>query len=54
MFCQKFKETVDILRVNETKVNSRNAFIESLFALKSAKQSKSDKKDLLSRLSMYS
>ena len=32
--------------VNETKVPSRNAFIDNLCALKSAKESKNDKKTL--------
>ena len=35
---QKFLKTVHPLKVNKTKVTSRNAFIENLFALESEKK----------------
>ena len=34
------------LRVNETKVTSRNAFIDNFFALESEKEPKNDEKSL--------
>ena len=34
------------LRVNETKVTLRNAFIDNIFALESEKQSKNDERTL--------
>ena len=42
----KKKKTVRALRVNETKVTLRNAFIGNLFALKSEKESKNDERTL--------
>ena len=44
VFFQKFQKTVHALRVNETKVTARNAFIGNLFALESKKKSKNDKR----------
>ena len=43
-FFQKFKKARQALRVNETKVTSRNAFIDNLFGLESRRKSKNDKK----------
>ena len=43
---QKFQKTVRSPRVNETKVTSRNAFIDNLFALENNKKSKKDKRTL--------
>ena len=37
-FFKKLKKTVRALRVNETKITLRNAFIDNLFALKSKKE----------------
>ena len=34
------------LRVNETKVTSRNAFIDNIFALESEKESRNDERTL--------
>ena len=34
------------LRVNETKVTLRNAFIDNIFALESEKESKNDERNL--------
>ena len=45
-FFQKFKKTVRAQRVNETKVTSRNAFIDNFFALESEKESKDDERTL--------
>ena len=36
-FFQKLKKAVRALRVNESKVTSRNTFIDNLFALESEK-----------------
>ena len=41
-FFHKFKKIVYALRVNETKVTLRNAFIDNIFALESEKESKND------------
>ena len=46
-FFPKFKKTVQALWVNETKINSRNTFIDNLFALESEKDSKNDETTLL-------
>ena len=43
-FFQKFLKRVHILRVNETKLTSRNAFIENIFALEIEEESKNDKR----------
>ena len=43
VFFQKFKKTVRPLRVNETKVTLRNAFIVNLFALVSENNPKMTK-----------
>ena len=43
---KRFLKKVHTLRVNETKVTPRNAFIDSLFALKRDKESKNDKRTL--------
>ena len=43
VFFQKFQKTVHALRVNETKVTARDAFIGNFFALESKKKSKMTK-----------
>ena len=45
-FFKNFKKTVRALRVNETKVTLRNAFIDILFALESEIESTNDKRTL--------
>ena len=45
-FFKKNFEIVRTLRVNETKVTSRNAFIEKLFVLECEKESKNDERTL--------
>ena len=45
-FFQKFWKILRALRVNETKVTSRNAFIDNLLALESEKGSKNDERTL--------
>ena len=45
-FFQKLYKTVRALRVNETKVTSRNAFIDNLSALESEKESKNGERTL--------
>ena len=45
-FFQKSKKIVHARRVNETKVTLRNAFIVNLFASRSDKESKNDKRTL--------
>ena len=44
VFFKKLKKLVHALRVTETKATSRNAFIDSLFALESKRASKNDEK----------
>ena len=39
-YFQKFKKTVCALRANETKVTSRNTFIDNVFALENKKELK--------------
>ena len=41
-----FFKTLRALRINETKVTSKNAFIDNLFALESEKESKNDERTL--------
>ena len=43
-FFQNIKKIAGALRVNGTKVNSRNTFIENIFALESEKGSTNDEK----------
>ena len=45
-FFQKFKKTVRALRVDETKVTSRNTFFVNVFALRSDKESKNNERTL--------
>ena len=42
----KIWKTMRALRVNETKLTSRNAFIVNIFALESEKEPKNDEKTL--------
>ena len=50
-FLQKFLKIVRVLRVNETKVTSRNALIDNHFTLKSNKETKIDERTLFSDFS---
>ena len=43
---QQFQKTVRSPRANESKVTSRNAFIDNIFALENEKISKKDKRNL--------
>ena len=45
-FFKKFTKILRALRVNETKVTLRNAFIDNLFALESKKESENDERTL--------
>ena len=45
-FFKKFTKILRALRVNETKVTLRNAFIDNLFALKNEKESKINERNL--------
>ena len=51
---QIFLKTVRALRVNESKLTSRNAFIFNFFALESEKDFKKDERTLLCRLPVES
>ena len=42
-FTEKFKKNSAAIKVNETKITSRKAFIVNLFALNCEKKSKNDK-----------